>query len=196
MTGFAAIPLDPLPIDEQPPPLPIAAEVSAVFAGPEVDGILCSRQHFNDPAARYCHACGISMVHQTHFPARGRRPPLGVLVLDDGSTFVLDGDYIVGRDPHTHISVQRGDTRPLAIPDDGLHTSRAHLRIELDSWSVVVTDLASANGTFLAAHGAADWTKLEPNVPTVLTPGAELHLGGRRIVFESHSRPALSGLPT
>lgn len=191
--GFEPIPLDPLPPDELPSPLPIGG--AAGRSGPVVEGILCSRQHFNDPVARYCCACGISMVHATHTRVERPRPPLGVLVLDDGATFVLDRDYVIGREPDGHPLVRSGSAEGLVIPDSSTQLSRTHAHIVLDGWDVYVDDLGSSNGTHVAAHGASAWTTVVPGERVPLTPGAELHLGGRRFVFESHHRAAVSGGP-
>ena len=30
-----------------------------------VEGVLCARNHFNDPDVAYCRQCGISMIQQT-----------------------------------------------------------------------------------------------------------------------------------
>ena len=84
----------PLPLagadEPPPPPEPDEPEV------PQVHGVICARGHFNDPTSPFCASCGISMVQQTHNLVEGPRPPLGVLVLDDGSTYVVDRDIVVG----------------------------------------------------------------------------------------------------
>ena len=103
-------------------------------SGTTVHGILCSRGHMNDPKARFCAVCGISMVHQTHNLVSGPRPPLGVIVLDDGSSFSLDHDYVIGRDPESSDLVQRGQARPLLIVDPTSQMSRVHARILLREW--------------------------------------------------------------
>jgi hypothetical protein len=191
--AFEPIPLDPLPPEERPAPLPIGGV--ATGGGPLVEGILCSRQHFNDPMARYCCACGISMVHATHTRVTQSRPPVGVLVLDDGATFVLDRDYVIGREPAGHPLVHSGAAEALVIDDPSTQLSRTHAHVVLDGWDVYVDDLGSSNGTHVAAHGATAWTKVLPGERLALGPGAELHLGGRRFVFESHHRAATSGGP-
>ncbi len=72
---------------------------SYVADAPIVQGVYCSRGHFDDPESLFCAVCGISMNQQTLVPRPGTRPPLGVLLTDDGSVFQLDRDYIVGREP-------------------------------------------------------------------------------------------------
>jgi hypothetical protein len=47
-----------------------------------VEGIHCSRGHLNDPRVAFCASCGIRMDNRTAVPVHGRRPPLGLLLLD------------------------------------------------------------------------------------------------------------------
>ena len=49
----------------------------------QVEGVYCKNGHFNDPDARYCAVCGISMGQLTKIRQKGTRPPLGVLILGD-----------------------------------------------------------------------------------------------------------------
>ena len=41
---------------------------------------------------------------------RRPRPPLGVLVFDDGTRVTLDGDYVLGREPVLDFDVMAGET--------------------------------------------------------------------------------------
>ncbi len=159
---------------------------SYVAEAPIIQGVYCKNGHFDDPEALFCAVCGISMNQQTLVPRPGTRPPLGVLVLDDGSVFQLDRDYIVGREPGLDASVASGRSRTLRIADDSGIVSRVHAKVTLDGWRVLVTDLGSANGTRvkLAKQGAD--TPLQPHVPIVLTTGSQVDLGGRGFRYESH----------
>ncbi|MFV0260334.1 MAG: FHA domain-containing protein [Acidimicrobiales bacterium] len=150
-----------------------------------VRGIICSRQHFNNPLAAYCMVCGISMVHVTHRLVPGPRPTLGFLVFDDGSTFGLDRGYIVGREPG-----QSDDPTmsPLAVHDHNETLSRRHADIQLTDWTVTVTDRGSTNGTFVWDATHDRWHRIPPNAPSELAPGATVALGRRTFVFESVTR--------
>ena len=53
------------------------------------------------------------MVQRTFNLVSGRRPPLGVVVFDDGATFNLDGGYVLGREPGHDEAVRSGRLRPL-----------------------------------------------------------------------------------
>jgi hypothetical protein len=176
---------------EQPAePLPVAGQDTAQEAEeePQIQGIMCSRRHFNDPTSVYCSACGISMVHQTHNLVWGRRPPLGVLVFDDGSVVPLNQDYVLGREPAGAMQVVDGSATPLEIDDPELKVSRVHARISLKEWNVRVVDASSANGTFVMKKGQEDWTRLTPEEPATIAPGTRISMGGRTMEFGSHHK--------
>jgi hypothetical protein len=156
---------------------------------PKVLGVLCRNDHFNDPSLRYCSVCGISMAQQTLVQHEGPRPPLGVLLLDDGSTFRLDLDYIVGREPQADPEVISGTVRPLRITDPDGVVSRRHLRVALVGWNVEVVDLGSANGTFVALPGDQERHQLAPNQPFVVRPGTQVTMGRRWFRYESYRNP-------
>jgi hypothetical protein len=153
-----------------------------------VQGIMCSRGHFNRPSSRFCSLCGISMVHQTHNLVQGVRPPLGVLVLDDGAVYPLTRDLVLGREPGAADDVASDAALPLLLDDPELSMSRVHARVVLDGWEVRIEDAGSSNGTFVAGPQDAGWTKLPAGVPTTILPGTRVSLGGRKLTFESHQR--------
>jgi len=153
---------------------------------PIIQGVYCKNGHFDDPEALFCAVCGISMNQQTLINRPGTRPPLGVLLLDDGSVFQLDRDYIVGREPGLDATVASGRSRPLRIADDSGIVSRVHAKVALDGWRVLVTDLGSANGTKVRLPKNAGEQVLQPHQPFVLTTGSQVDLGGRGFRYESH----------
>lgn len=177
---------EPLPVagsaDE---PLDHVPEIAAEPA--EVRGVRCFRGHFNHPNARYCAVCGAGFDQGISRVADfGPRPPLGVLVIDDGSAFVLDADYVAGREPELDAAVAAGAARALTLVDQERSVSRMHADIKLDGWEVVVSDRGSANGTFVLLPGAEQWSRLPPGQPFRLPPGARVGLGRRSLLFESH----------
>ncbi len=192
-SSFASIALDePLPPEELRP-LPVAGGGPAgpgpapdEQGGPVVQGIVCARGHFNDPNARFCAFCGIAMVQQTHNLVSGVRPPLGVLVLDDGATFVLDGSYVIGREPEVSDLVRTGVARPLMIDDPKRRLSRVHAVVLVVDWQVRVEDAGSRNGTRIRRSDASDWQQLPPEEPTPIEPGTRIGVGSRELVFDSH----------
>jgi len=165
----------PLPLGPEPP---LEQNLGVTEArAPEVLGVYCKNGHFDDPEARYCAVCGISMAQLTKAPRKGKRPPLGVLVLDDGSVFQLDADYVIGREPSLDSSVADGSARPLRLTDSEGLVSRIHARVELDGWQVYISDLGSANGTYVQLPGETDGKLLAPRVRTPLVAGAHVRVG-------------------
>lgn len=193
VADFVSVSLAEEAPEDEIAPLPLVgaepdADVEGIDQRAIVQGIVCSRGHFGDPASAYCASCGISMVQQTHNLVEGSRPPLGVAVLDDGSTYVLDGDYVIGREPDEDPDVQAGRARPLVLDDPERTVSRVHARIALVGWDVNVSDSDSSNGTHIAQAGATDWTRLTPHETVTIRPGARLLVGDRTLVFDSHHR--------
>ncbi len=94
LTGGGGQSRDPLPVAEEEGLVPPPGAGHAL-----VKGVYCKRGHFNDPMVQFCTVCGINMVQQTPALVDGPRPPLGVLVFDDGSVFQLEDDYVLGRQP-------------------------------------------------------------------------------------------------
>jgi len=181
--GAVDVPLrEPLAKVKDMPP----GSSSYVSVGPLIQGVYCKNGHFDDPEALFCAICGISMNQQTLVPRPGERPPLGVLLLDDGSVFQLDTDYVVGREPSLDASVAEGKARPLRISDETGIVSRVHARVHLEGWRVLVTDLGSANGTRVLLPGQQADQPLVPQLPIVLATGSQVDLGGRGFRYESH----------
>ena len=186
-SDFISVPLVPGEEDSDVPrrePLPLGPEPpdekqlgSAEAERPEVTGVYCKNGHFDDPEARYCAVCGIGMAQLTKEGRKGKRPPLGVLILNDGSVFELDADYVIGREPSLHTSVADGSARPLRLADTQGVVSRIHARVELDGWQVYISDLNSANGTQILLPGETDGKPLVPGVRTPIVAGTEVRLG-------------------
>ena len=150
-----------------------------------VPGFMCARAHFNDPRAQYCAVCGIAMVQASQILTRGVRPPLGVLVFENGESFPLVRSAVLGRDPSGATAVLDGSADPIVLADDGRSLSRVHAEIRLHGWDVVIVDRGSANGTYVFDRSAGDWARLEPEVPATLAPGMHVSFGQRVAVFES-----------
>lgn len=147
-------------------------------------GVYCRRSHFNDPEMAYCTVCGISMAQNHRKLAWGTRPSLGVLVLDDGTTFSLTKDHVFGRMPETDEAVRAGRAEPVRLPDSSV--SRIHARIVLEGWAVRLVDSGSTNGTFLWAPGASSWTRVPRGAGTVLRTGVMVAIGQRLLRYHSH----------
>ncbi|GAA0919576.1 hypothetical protein GCM10009560_17180 [Nonomuraea longicatena] len=154
---------------------------------PLVYGVDCKNDHFNDPRVPYCAVCGIALVQRTLVPYKGPRPPLGVLVLDDGMTLQLEADYLLGRDPERAPEVAGGTARPAKVTSPDGSVSRRHLRVALEGWDVNLVDLGSVNGTQIQPPGDPNFYDIPPNEPVTITPGTTVRVGvSRTMRYESH----------
>lgn len=153
-----------------------------------VTGVRCARQHFNNPGALYCRICGISMLQQTHVQVLDERPPLGVLVCDDGSTYGLDGDYAIGSDPAEEPGVVQGLAQPLVLGDAHAGVAPTHVIIHLDGWEVLALNRSPGLPAAVLHRGDAQWTPLPPGQWARLSPGSYVGFAGHHVVFESNNR--------
>jgi hypothetical protein len=177
--------------EERRAPLPTAAQENDDWSSPEahapqVRGILCANGHFNDPEALYCRIDGVSLAQRTHDFVTRPRPPLGVIVLDDGSSYNVDGDYVLGREPDRDADVQVGRVRGVVLVDEDDAVSRIHAEIRINGWTPMIKDRGSANGTYVAAPDSTVWTALTPKQAVPLAPGTRVQIGGRSFVYDSH----------
>lgn len=152
-----------------------------------VRGFTCARAHPSDPRSAFCTVCGMP-VDQTQPLLDVVRPPLGMLVLDDGMSFLLTADSVIGRDPENSEAAQRG-LAPLTIEDGTGGMSRAHAEILLVDWDVTIVDRGSTNGTSVRPPGYPERIRLQPGRPMVLVQGAEIRLGNRGMRLEPAAPP-------
>jgi pSer/pThr/pTyr-binding forkhead associated (FHA) protein len=105
------------------------------------------------------------------------RPVLGVLRLSLGDVITLDRDVVMGRSPRTDLGGADGEERPhiVKLPSTDGDISRTHLRVTLDGWHVLVTDLNSTNGTLVTLPGR-DPEQLRPGEPVPIRPGTVVAL--------------------
>jgi hypothetical protein len=152
---------------------------------PQVRGHLCPRGHLNDPRAQFCLSCGARVEERGGALVSGARPPLGMLIFDDGATRTVDADHLVGRMPEADPRVRAGSLRSLLIEDPSGAVSRVHAEIRLNGWDVLLVDSGSRNGTFVAGPGESAWTPLPARQSRWLVPGTRVRLGGRTFLFEA-----------
>ena len=131
---------------KEPSKEPVKRRAEPKFRNP-VRGVLCNRNHLNDPRAAFCRVDGRRM-NETKLIVLGERPPLGFLVLDDGNIFTLENDCVIGREPESSQQLQGGAT-PIKLDDPAGQLSRAHAEFRLIEWDVSVVDLGSKNGTYV-----------------------------------------------
>jgi hypothetical protein len=162
-------------------------------ARPMVLGIACANGHLTDPSSETCLTCGAPMAGRAPVLQEGPRPPLGALLLDDGSAYVLDVDYVLGREPQQDAEVVAGTVRPLKITDAEGVVSRKHVRVALIGWEIQVVDLGSANGTLVQYPGDPQSHQLVAHQPIVVRPGTQITRGRRwfRVEALSPETPAV-----
>jgi len=180
----------PQPAAAPPASAPVPAATGPV-SGPtpvQVKGLVCARGHFNDPRTRFCAVCGIAM-HQTSFIlTEDTRPPLGVLVMSDGTYHTLITSLVFGRDPDDDPEVREGRAQGVTLIDPGNTISRVHAEIRGVDWDVHIVDHGSTNGTFLWSNDRQQWDRLAPEQSVPLTPGSHVSFGRLTATFESSAR--------
>lgn len=177
------------PPPEPPAPVPGAAANAVSLSQQVVQGVNCARGHFNNPHALYCGICGLAMVQNSVVLVSGPRPPLGVLLLDDGTAYSLDGDYVLGRQPELADDVAKGRARPIKVDDGSGKISRVHAGVNIRGWDVVISDLGSHNGTRVFNIGEPTWRTLHADESVLLKPGGRLVIGQFTFEFQSIQRP-------
>jgi hypothetical protein len=184
LTPTAAMPVAaPAPAGTGPAPI-----VTSTPQPVRVKGLVCARGHFNDPRTRFCATCGIAM-HQTSFIlTEDVRPPLGVLVMSDGSYHTLVTSLVFGRDPDDDPEVREGRAQGVTLIDPGNTISRVHAEIRAVDWDVHIVDHGSTNGTFVWSAERQAWDRLTPNQPVPLAPGSHVAFGRLTATYESSNR--------
>jgi hypothetical protein len=152
---------------------------------PRLLGVWCDAGHVTSPDRDECRVCGLAVPSQA--PILVARPPLGVLIFDNGDRVEVDRPVILGRDPKAVASPDPETPVLHHVTSPTGQVSRTHAEIRADGWDVVLTDLDAMNGTAITLPGETP-TAIEPGVPTVITPGARVDLGGETgFVFEVES---------
>lgn len=134
--------------------------------------VRCAAGHLTAAFVPTCRVCSAPVPPQE--PARVPRPQLGVVRLPDGDTVPLDRGVVLGRQPTA--PPETVDWPHLVrVPQDLSYVSRTHLRLELDGWLVLATDLGSRSGTTLRVPGRPP-ERIRAHQPYVWEPGQVLDL--------------------
>ncbi len=139
------------------------------------------------PTAKFCPVCSHPVTQGPIVPSSGGSPPPtqvfqtgggqgAELVLPDQTSLPLYSITTIGRDPARC---------NLTLPDDE-RVSRLHARIEEQAGMWTLTDLGSANGTFV--------NNLQITAPTVLNSGDQVGIGKSIYLFRlAGQSPQISG---
>jgi|GEM_PF-2954605 len=173
-------------------PLPVGGTPSSAQRPPPaavmLEGVVGPCGHFNEPEASSCEACGSPVDAGSRREVRAR-PPLGILVTDEGSVYPVTGDYVIGREPQQAPAVRSGQALPLVLKDPEQSTSRVHAHLRLSGWKVLVSDGGSANGTFVRKGGSSGpWVTVPAEPGTRLRPGDRVRVGQRQLLFDRYPR--------
>ncbi|MFE6237291.1 FHA domain-containing protein [Cellulosimicrobium sp. NPDC057862] len=165
------------------PPVPPPPSFSAP-PGPGQQQILartCAQGHANPPSRDACALCGGPLEGDAELAIR---PPLGRVLVSTGQTVELDRPVVVGRRPRTPRSQAADLPRLVTVPSPQQDISRSHLEITLEGWHVLVSDMATTNGTTLLRAGQPP-RRLHPSEPVLVVDGDVADLGdGVTLVFE------------
>jgi hypothetical protein len=144
-----------------------------------VEGITCGHGHFGYPGLRYCMVCGRVLLPLAGRHGQGRRPPLGTLIFEDGTTHVLDGDVRLAR--------ASGPGNLIASPRDQLPAASTVADVRLSGWQPVISSESHRIAIALPGGGSL---QIAPGMSAWLAPGAEFTIVSHRIRYESPYQPA------
>ena len=111
------------------------------------------------------------------------RPVAGALTTDDDAAYPLDRHYVIGRSPLADPMVRDSAASPIVLADDP-QISRVHAYVTVSAESVFVRDAGTPAGTFIAAPGASEWTRVGVQ-PAVLQPGWCLRIGAKMLTYQA-----------
>jgi hypothetical protein len=160
---------------------------------PKILAVTCENGHPNPTARENCRECGSALSAEA---ALAPRPSLGRMIVTSGTAtggasgvrggqvVELDRPVIVGRRPRTNNTSADQMPRLVTVSSPQQDISRSHTEISLEDWHVLVTDLATTNGTTLLRPGQPP-RRLHPNEKELVSDGDVVDLGdGVTLTFE------------
>jgi FHA domain len=156
---------------------------------PFVVAIRCSRGHVSPAHVAVCRVCG-DLLDDSIAAESIRQPPLALLDLGGDQSMPIDRSLVLGRQPDLDAARAPERARAVVIADEA-SVSRTHLRIDVEDWSLTVTDCGSRSGTAIVTRPGEEPRVLEPWMPYELAVGARLFLGGPASVAIRPLTPSL-----
>ena len=148
-------------------------------------GVRCELGHFNHPRALTCFRCGRPILPGSP-QQNGHRPPVGVLLADDGTIWALSRGCLIGAEPSTAPEVQSGAAQGIALRAGPNHAmAPVHAEIQIRVWSTFLIDRAAEGGTWLQEPDAQGWAQLGRNEQRELANGSHVSCGGRVLTYLS-----------
>lgn len=172
---------------------PSAPKFTANPNAPRILAVTCANGHPNPTARENCRECGSALDAEASLAAR---PSLGRMVVTSGTAtggaagvrggqvIELDRPVIIGRRPRSNNTSADQVPRLVTVSSPQQDISRSHTEITLEDWHVLVTDLATTNGTTLLRPGQPP-RRLHPNEKELVSDGDVVDMGdGVTLTFE------------
>ena len=127
---------------------------------------------------------GLPAVFEPVADVPPRQPARGRVRLSSGQVVELERPVVIGRRPRSTRASGAELPTLIAVESPEGDISRSHVEIRAEGEHVLVTDLATTNGTVLRRVGQ-DPVRLHPHEPTMVVTGDSLDLGdGVTVIFE------------
>lgn len=136
--------------------------------------VSCGAGHRNPPFLSNCRICGSLIFDQK--PESISQPVLARISGPGFEPIRLDRKVLVGRSPRAKGHLEGGITPELlVIASPEKDVSRTHLELNVEGWSMLVTDLDSANGTMVELPGRPP-VRLRPGEAQLVEIGSIIRL--------------------